>query len=420
VDMLDSKTRAAKVTKFKRLMKGVLNKTRFGEAPIVVVSAMDTSIGTTELTTVMLEKLNTLQLKRDVKSPFVVAVDHCFSIKGAGAVCTGTLLQGHVQIGDTVEFPELQTTKKIKSMQIFKQAVEEAFAGDRVALAIPGLDAKSLERGIISAPGLVPSATRMAVIDIVKIPYFKEAIASKKRYHISVGYSTVTALVQLFRIPETGSNKKPIPNGSDKEMLFSRDIEYEIVESLNYPTMSSKGSAENEKVSMPHFALLEFDKPVFILPHTIVVGSNLQLAEGTACRLAFHGPVIDSCQDKDYKKTYLPSLRLFKSKKKQGTVDRVLSSDTIIGKGFCQKQSNIDHLIGLNVAIHGENWVENEEVKGSIQSRFGQTNKLRISLNSPLSDAQINRIKAGVCFIDLLYKDYKYHEKSDMSRKLVQ
>jgi selenocysteine-specific elongation factor len=38
--------------------------------------------------------------KRLVSSPFLFAVDHCFSVRGQGTVMTGTILQGTVSVND--------------------------------------------------------------------------------------------------------------------------------------------------------------------------------------------------------------------------------------------------------------------------------------------------------------------------------
>ena len=38
---------------------------------------------------------------------------------------TGTVLQGSVSIGDSLEIPALNITRKVKSMQMFKTAVDK-------------------------------------------------------------------------------------------------------------------------------------------------------------------------------------------------------------------------------------------------------------------------------------------------------
>ena len=81
-------------------MRATLSKTKFGDAPIVSVSASDSTVGTQELKSALLEKVEAMEILRDTKSPFLMAIDHCFSIKGQGTVLTGTVLQGVVRIND--------------------------------------------------------------------------------------------------------------------------------------------------------------------------------------------------------------------------------------------------------------------------------------------------------------------------------
>ena len=70
----------------------------------------------------------------------MLSVDHCFSIKGQGTVMTGTVLQvvpivhifttvdldlqfsskGEVKVGDSLEIPALNETRKVKSIQMFR------------------------------------------------------------------------------------------------------------------------------------------------------------------------------------------------------------------------------------------------------------------------------------------------------------
>ena len=90
-------------------------------------------------------------------TPLLFAVDHCFSIRGQGTILTGTVLQGQVTVGQTVELPAQRLVKKVKSMQMFRRPVTEARRGDRVGVCIAQLDASVMERGLVAEPGSVPS-----------------------------------------------------------------------------------------------------------------------------------------------------------------------------------------------------------------------------------------------------------------------
>lgn len=91
--------------------------------------------------------------------PLLFAVDHCFSIRGQGTILTGTVLQGHVAVGQTVELPAQRLVKKVKSLQMFRRPVAEARRGDRVGICIAQLDASVMERGLLAEPGSVPTVS---------------------------------------------------------------------------------------------------------------------------------------------------------------------------------------------------------------------------------------------------------------------
>ncbi len=63
-----------------------------------------------------------------------------------------------MKVGDTVELPELKVEKKVKSLQVFHQPVQEACAGDRVGMCVTQLDTKLVERALVTSPKTVPQA----------------------------------------------------------------------------------------------------------------------------------------------------------------------------------------------------------------------------------------------------------------------
>jgi selenocysteine-specific elongation factor len=41
-------------------------------------------------------------------------IDHSFAIRGVGTVCTGTVVEGEVKVGDEVWFPRFRKACKVK------------------------------------------------------------------------------------------------------------------------------------------------------------------------------------------------------------------------------------------------------------------------------------------------------------------
>lgn len=79
---------------------------------------------------------------------FRLAVDRAFSVKGAGLVVTGTALGGRVQVGDTLWLTGADAPVRVRGLHAQNQTVEQAQAGQRIALNISGdADRDRIARG---------------------------------------------------------------------------------------------------------------------------------------------------------------------------------------------------------------------------------------------------------------------------------
>ena len=108
--------------------------------PILPVSAV-TGTGLPELK----EALHRLVLDAREKSalaPFRLPIDRVFSVDGFGTVVTGTLIEGAVRPGDTVELVPSGLSGRVRTVQVHGKAVDAACekakaAGARRALRLP-------------------------------------------------------------------------------------------------------------------------------------------------------------------------------------------------------------------------------------------------------------------------------------------
>lgn len=81
---------------------------------------------------------------------------------------------------------------------MFKQPVQEAIQGDRVAMCVAALDAKELERGIVIGEKF-PIPTVDACICVVhRLSYFKHPVPTKAKFHITLGHQTVMGIAHFF------------------------------------------------------------------------------------------------------------------------------------------------------------------------------------------------------------------------------
>lgn len=385
IDLLPPNKRQSAIEKMTKRLHKTLESTRFKECPVIAVAAKpggpeapdpEEPQGVPEL--IELLKKQTYLPQRNPGGDLLMAVDHCFSIRGQGTVMTGTILQGSLAINDTVEIPALKVTKKIKSVQMFRKPVSGAMQGDRVGVCVTQFDPKLLERGVVCTPGSLRTLFA-AVVSVRKIGYFKGSLATRAKFHITVGHETVMAKVTFFGLPPTGASEPPSdvkPPPSEPcslEAPFTFDREY------FYQDEYVAGQGEGSPGSDPEqWALLEFERPVTCPSLSLVIGSKLDTdIHANACRLAFQGRLLQGFEDKSYAETALPRLRIYKTKHKEGQVERVTDDYTVIGRSLFKKETNLQLFVGLKVTLStGES--------GVIEGGFGQSGKFKIRIQEGL------------------------------------
>lgn len=143
-------------------IEDLLAPTSLAGAPIVRVSGR-TGEGLEDLLSALDHLLADTSARRDVGRPRL-PVDRAFTIAGFGTVVTGTLIDGHFQIGDEVEIQPKGLKARIRGLQTHKQKIDTAVPGSRVATNLAGVGVDDLERGdVVTKPGWLRSTVLMDV-----------------------------------------------------------------------------------------------------------------------------------------------------------------------------------------------------------------------------------------------------------------
>ncbi|CAL8401865.1 unnamed protein product [Arctogadus glacialis] len=278
---------------------------------------------------------------RDPHGPLLMAVDHCFFHPGPGTVMTGTILQGALAVNDTVEIPTLKVTKKVKSMQMFRTPVSRAMQGDRVGVCVTQFDPKlrGARRGLHAGIG-----------------YFKGALATRAKFHVTVGPDT----------PRPRHRRRP---------QAPLDRALQLRQGVPVPERATRMGRAVGAPDPEQWALLEFERPVTCPALCLVIGSKLDTdIHANACRLAFQGRLLEGFQDK--------------MKHKEGQVERVTDDYTVIGRSLFKKETNMQLFVGLKVALStGE--------AGVIEGGFGQSGKYKIRVAEGLRADTILLLGSG-------------------------
>ena len=379
----------------KRLLK-TLETTKFAGAPIIPVAAKPGGPDAGACEAVGVEKLIGLLTSssyfphRDPSGPLVFAVDHCFSIRGQGTVMTGTILKGSVAINDTIEIPSMKVSRKVKSMQMFKQPVNKATQGDRVGICVTQFDPKLLERGLVCSPSTVPTIVA-GLISVKRIPYYKGSVTSKSKFHITIGHETVMGRLQIFGLPPG----QELESEKESEFHFSREYIFqdEVADCSKIAANSEEKENATASASMPlskhQWVLVEFEKPVTCPDHSLVIGSRLDSdIHLNMCRIAFHGKLLVPITDKNHMASILPQLKVYKVKCREGIIERMADEYSVICRSLFKKETNIQTFIGMKVKLStGE--------EGMIEGAFGQSGKVKIRVPTGLSKETAQRLSVG-------------------------
>ena len=102
--------------------------------------------------------------ERDAERATRLYVDRVFTLQGVGTVATGTLWSGTIAAGDMLRVEPRGRIVRVRSVQVHDAPVEEAQAGQRVAVNLPTVERRDLSRGdVLVEPGHYPVSYRLDV-----------------------------------------------------------------------------------------------------------------------------------------------------------------------------------------------------------------------------------------------------------------
>ncbi|CAL9382914.1 elongation factor Tu [Streptomyces sp. enrichment culture] len=101
--------------------------------------------------------------ERYLDAPFLLPVENVLTITGRGTVVTGAVERGTVRVGDRVDVLGAPAETVVTGLETFGKPMEEAQAGDNVALLLRGVARDTVRRGhVVAAPGSVVPGRRFS------------------------------------------------------------------------------------------------------------------------------------------------------------------------------------------------------------------------------------------------------------------
>lgn len=127
-----------------------------------------------------------------------LSVDRVFTISGFGTVVTGTLLGGQLRVGDEIELQPGEKRGRVRSLQSYKQSVDIAQPGSRVAVNISGVEKTEATRGQkLTLPGQI-YPTLMADVYFRHLPDAGRALKHNAQVKVFCGAAESLAHVRLL------------------------------------------------------------------------------------------------------------------------------------------------------------------------------------------------------------------------------
>src|SRR2546422_643269 len=185
-------------------------------APILAVSAK-TGDGLAELRAA-LRGLAEVVEPRGLDQLPRLPIDRVFTVRGFGTVVTGTLTAGRLAVDDRIQVYPKGVEAKIRGLQTHGHPVAEAFAGQRTAINLQGVERTAVERGDVVGPAgtLVSSLLVDGALELLEDA--PRAGKSRTRVRFPVGTSGIMARVLLPDPPQLG----PGPTASARLPLLGR------------------------------------------------------------------------------------------------------------------------------------------------------------------------------------------------------
>ena len=138
-----------------------------------------------------------------------------FTMKGFGAVVTGTLVSGRIAEGDSLAVLPDGRAVRVRGVQVHGQKVDRASSPQRVAVNLADIETRDLRRGQTLATDGALTVTTRADVRITLLPS-ATALKHGDRVRIHVGSSELTARVSIAATRPAGATAWSAVHPGDK------------------------------------------------------------------------------------------------------------------------------------------------------------------------------------------------------------
>jgi selenocysteine-specific elongation factor len=177
-------------------------------APMMPVSAVS-GRGVPELRQAIIDLAKKVEAKPD-RGVFRMPVDRNFSMKGFGTVVAGTVLSGHVHVGDTLELLPQKREVRVRGIQKHNLMLEMLGLGERAALNLQGIEREAVVRGnVLATPGYyTPTTNFNATLYLLKS--VEKPLRNLASLKLHIGTAEVMCRVALLDTKELAPGQEAL------------------------------------------------------------------------------------------------------------------------------------------------------------------------------------------------------------------
>lgn len=188
IDLVDAETLELVRLETRELLKG----TPLEDAPVAPVSARS-GAGLDRLRAALRDVAGATSSRADA-GPVRLPIDRAFTMRGFGAVVTGTLVSGSVRVDMGLDLLPARRRVKVRGLQVHGRRRETAGAGQRVAINLHGVDVGALRRGdVLVKPGAFDTTRRFDAV----LTLLPSARALKHGAGVRCHHGTAEAMARL-------------------------------------------------------------------------------------------------------------------------------------------------------------------------------------------------------------------------------
>lgn len=172
-------------------------KGSFLEGAPIVTTSIKSGKGLDQLKDALADVARQIESK-DSSGLFRLPIDRRFSMKGFGTVITGTLVSGTLKQDSEVEILPRSLKTRVRGLQVFNKKTDKAFAGQRTAVNLHGVELSQIERGDVLVPVDTFRTSYLFDVKLQLLPGCPRTLKDFARVRFHQGTSEIMARIHLL------------------------------------------------------------------------------------------------------------------------------------------------------------------------------------------------------------------------------